>query len=93
METLPDATKMVRKRWLRFSLRSLLILMLLVAAFCGGWVSHARWTHVDREEQLQQALLDSIHESFRASIAAQAHAGAEGDLDIVTSGSLRGRGP
>jgi hypothetical protein len=27
-------------RWFRFSLRSLMIVILVAAAFCGGWVSN-----------------------------------------------------
>jgi hypothetical protein len=45
-----DARTSRPTRWLRFSLRTLLTVMLLVGAFCGGWMSHKRWGQVELEE-------------------------------------------
>jgi hypothetical protein len=42
------------RRWLRFSLRTLLMVMLLVAAFCGGWMSHKRWGRLELEKALAE---------------------------------------
>lgn len=41
----PDAATPTRlhRRWLQFSIRTLLLFILLVATFCGGWVSHNEW--------------------------------------------------
>jgi hypothetical protein len=45
-----EQSKSVAKFPLRFSLRTLLTVMLLVGAFCGGWISHKRWGQVELEE-------------------------------------------
>ena len=37
------ATQTRSRRLVQFSLKSLLLITLLVAAFCAGWVSHRSW--------------------------------------------------
>ena len=40
------------RRLMRFSLRSLLVLMALVAAYAAGWMSHREWNRRHLEETL-----------------------------------------
>ena len=50
----PRVRTITRLPWFQFSLRSLLILMMLVASFCAGWTANP-W----REQQLRRAKRDS----------------------------------
>ena len=47
-----------RRRWLRFSLRSLLLVILLAAAYSAGWVSHRSWN----QRNTQQAISDAVQQ-------------------------------
>ncbi len=39
----PETSRLQLRRLVRFSLRSLLILMALAAAYAAGWTSHREW--------------------------------------------------
>ena len=44
------------RRWLRFSLRSLLLIVLLVATYCAGWVSHRAFHNRNLQENIEAAI-------------------------------------
>ena len=72
-------------KWFQFRLRSLLILMLVLAAYCGGWVS-SRSKH---ERELQKALRNAEEAAANAmkSIAAEL-SGSQGRIVVLPSGSF-----
>jgi hypothetical protein len=55
-ETLPPSEARTRRRWLRFSLRSLLLVIMLAGSYCAGWVSHRSWN----QRNTQQTIADAI---------------------------------
>jgi hypothetical protein len=60
-----------RRRWLTFSLKSLFLLILIVAAYFAGWRS-ARWTAERGKEAARRKLREIIRsrdESIAASLA------------------------
>ena len=46
------------RRLMQCSLRALLVLFLLVAAYWSGWVSHRAWNQKNVSETMRRALLD-----------------------------------
>lgn len=44
-----------RPAWLRFSLRTLLAIMMLAASYFAGWVSHREWNKRNVEEAILNA--------------------------------------
>ena len=76
----PDSQSVRPRSWLRFSIRALFMAILLVAVFCGGWVSHKRW----RQLELERALAE-IHErnSGRRGVTIEY---LEGSDIVVTKG-------
>ncbi len=45
-----------RSSWFRFSLRSVLLLMLLVATYIAGWLSHKQFHNRNLEENVADAV-------------------------------------
>jgi hypothetical protein len=45
-----------RSQWLRFSLRFLLLVILLAASYCAGWVSHRSWNQRNTEQTISEAV-------------------------------------
>ena len=43
-------------RWIRFSLRSILLIMMLVATYMAGWVSHRAWNNRNLQENIDDAM-------------------------------------
>jgi hypothetical protein len=52
----------VRQRWIRFSLRSILFIMMLVATYMAGWVSHRAWHNRNLQENIVDAM-DQLNNS------------------------------
>ena len=46
----------VRQRWIRFSLRSIFVLMMFVATYMAGWVSHRAWHNRNLQENIADAI-------------------------------------
>jgi len=41
---------------LRFSLRTLFLIMLVAAAYCAGWISHRAWNRRNTEQAIIEAM-------------------------------------
>ena len=63
-EPLPARSK-PRRRWFRFSLRTLLILVLVIAAFFGGWTAN-EWKRQRELQQARQETEDRLKEELAA---------------------------
>ena len=46
----------VRQRWIRFSLRSILVLTMFVATYMAGWVSHRAWHNRNLQQNINDAM-------------------------------------
>jgi len=78
------------RRWFQFSLRSLLVLMLVVAAYFGGWKSSQR----KYEREMNEALRKAEEEAAEALAAAQAaQAVSVQNWTVWTSTALAPNGP
>lgn len=56
MEEAGRADKSSDRRWYRFSLRSVLIIMLLVATYIGGWLSHKQFHNRNLDQNVADAV-------------------------------------
>lgn len=50
------------RRWFQFSLRSLLLLVLLVATYCAGWKS----SQLKHERELQEAVRKAVEQATKS---------------------------
>lgn len=48
-----------RRPWLQFSLRFLLVIAMVTASYCAGWVSHRTWNRRHLEQTIREAFKDS----------------------------------
>jgi hypothetical protein len=54
------------RHWFRFSMRSVLLTMLLVATYVGGWLSHKQFYNRNLDENVANAV--KLIESKRAEV-------------------------
>jgi hypothetical protein len=69
------------RRWFQFSLRSLFLLMLIVAVYCAGWKSASLKHEKELNEALNQAAKEA--EELRA-----AHAAAQTTQILITGSGM-----
>ncbi len=83
METETSAAKIDKPRpWFRFTVKSLLLAMTLLASFCAGWVSHRSWLRYNQPER-DDSLLGPVQVEFVEGLDTIISGGRKVDVDRV----------